>query len=137
MSYRGIEAFSNWLRCWSNYLGRLPQLPPSLITAPKFDVFPVEDSDTWCPYTEEGISNRYAQAGRTRAVALQISALCDISNDLITAFYNPQLMEKVMNKPTEIKKLGELHTRLEAWNKNLPKELRAEEGALPPVLLMK
>ena len=33
-------------KCWSNYLGRMPQLPTSNITVPKYDVYPDEDGDT-------------------------------------------------------------------------------------------
>jgi hypothetical protein len=34
-------------KCWSNYLGRLPQLPVTEITVPKYDVFPDEDSSVF------------------------------------------------------------------------------------------
>lgn len=45
-------------------------------------------------------------------------------------------MDKPLGKQAELKKLSELHTRLEAWKKNLPKEMEPREGALPNVLLM-
>jgi hypothetical protein len=70
-------------KCWSNYLGRLPQLPTSIITVPKYEVFPDEDAATWAPYSDSGYSQAHAQPARTRAVALQISKLCEISNDLL------------------------------------------------------
>lgn len=57
-----------YCRCWSNYLGRLPQLPNSIITVPKVEVFPVEDSDIWSAYTDSGFSQAHAQPSRTRAV---------------------------------------------------------------------
>ncbi|OBT90556.1 hypothetical protein VE02_01001 [Pseudogymnoascus sp. 03VT05] len=123
-------------KCWSNYLGRMPQLPTSNITAPKYDVFPDEDSDTWSPYTDTGVSQLHSQPSRTRAVALQISALCEISSDLLIFFYHPQTLDRSMGKQTELKKLSELHTRLEAWRKELPKEFESKEGQLPNVLLM-
>lgn len=123
-------------RCWSNYLGRIPQLPSSIITVPKFDVFPDEDAKQWAPYTDSGFTQAHAQPARTRAVALQISALCEISNDLMAFFYNPQDMEKSKGKQAEIKKLSEIHTRLEAWRKNLPKEMEPKEGTLSNVLVM-
>ncbi|KAG0652878.1 Nitrogen assimilation transcription factor nit-4 [Hyphodiscus hymeniophilus] len=123
-------------KCWSNYLGRLPQLPVSNITVPKYDVFPEEDSDIWSPYTDNGIGQQHSQPSRTRAVALQISGLCEISSDILIFFYNPQQLEKSAGRAQELKKLSELQTRLEAWRKELPKELEPKEGQLPNVLLM-
>lgn len=123
-------------QCWSNYLGRLPQLPVSNITTPKYDVFPEEDADTWTPYTDSGISPLHSQASRTRAVALQISKLCEISSDLLIFFYHPQALERPVGRSHELKKLGELHTRLEAWRNELPNEMESKEGQLPNVLLM-
>ena len=123
-------------KCWSNYLGRLPQLPVSNITAPKYDVFPDEDSATCSPYTDSGISQLHSQASRTRAIALQISLLCEISSDLLIFFYHPQHLEKPVGRAQELKKLSELQTRLEAWRRDLPKELEPKEGQIPNVLLM-
>lgn len=123
-------------KCWSNYLGRLPQLPVSNITVSKYDVFPEEDADIWSPYKDDGLGQMYSQPSRTRAVALQISALCEISSDLLIFFYHPQQLEKSQGKASELKKLSDLHTRLEAWRKELPKELEPKEGQLPNVLLM-
>ncbi|KAF2083165.1 hypothetical protein K490DRAFT_76754 [Saccharata proteae CBS 121410] len=123
-------------KCWSNYLGRLPQLPTSITTVPKFDVFPVEEADTWSAYTDSGFSQAHSQPSRTRAVALQISALCEISNDLMTSFYNPIDMDKSKGKQAELKKLSELHQRLEAWRRDLPRELEPREGGLPSMLVM-
>jgi hypothetical protein len=57
-------------KCWSNYLGRLPQLPNTIITVSKFDVFPIEDSDIWSAYTDSGFSQAHAQPSRTRAVSI-------------------------------------------------------------------
>jgi hypothetical protein len=56
-------------RCWSNYLGRLPQLPNTILTVPKFEVFPTEDAETWSAYTDSGISQAHSQPSRTRAVS--------------------------------------------------------------------
>ncbi|KAF2009922.1 hypothetical protein BU24DRAFT_436817 [Aaosphaeria arxii CBS 175.79] len=123
-------------KCWSNYLGRLPQLPNASITAQKFEVFPVEDSDTWSAYTDSGFSQAHAQPSRTRAVALQISKLCEISSDLINFFYNPIDMDKTKGKQAELKKLSEIHQRLETWRRELPKELEPKEGGLPSMLVM-
>lgn len=123
-------------RCWSNYLGRQPQLPLSSIAVPKFDVFPMEDADIWNPYTDSGVGQAHSQPSRTRAIALQISALCEISCDLLLYFYNPTHLEKPMSRQTELKRLGEIHTRLEDWRNNLPKEMEPREGQLPNVLVM-
>jgi hypothetical protein len=123
-------------KCWSNYLGRLPQLPVSNITVSKYDVFPDEDADIWSPYTDSGIGQLHSQPSRTRAVALQLSGLCEISSDLLIFFYHPQHLEKSVGRAQELKKLSELQTRLEAWRRDLPKEFEPKEGQLPNVLLM-
>ncbi|KAI4143323.1 MAG: hypothetical protein L6R39_004617, partial [Caloplaca ligustica] len=123
-------------KCWSNYLGRQPQVPLSSVAVPKFDVFPVEDSETWSPYTDAGIGQAHSQPARTRTIAMHISSLCEISGDLLTYFYHPTNLEKPLGKQAELKKLSELHTRLEAWRKNLPKELEPKEGQLACVLIM-
>jgi hypothetical protein len=123
-------------KCWSNYLGRMPQLPTTIVTVPKFDVFPVEDSETWSSYTDSGISQAHSQPSRTRAIALQISKLCEISGDLMNSFYNPIDMDKAKGKQAELKKLSEIHVRLETWRRELPKELEPKEGGLPHMLVM-
>ncbi|KAF2708761.1 hypothetical protein K504DRAFT_467991 [Pleomassaria siparia CBS 279.74] len=123
-------------KCWSNYLGRLPQLPNTIITVPKFEVFPVEDADIWSGYTDSGFSQAHAQPSRTRAVSRQITRLCEISSDLMNSFYNPIDMDKAKGKQAELKKLGEIHQRLETWRRELPKELEPKEGGLPSMLVM-
>ena len=85
---------------------------------------------------DSGVSQAHAQPSRLRTVALQITSLCEISSDLLLYFYHPNNLEKPMGKQSELKKLGELHTRLEAWKKDLPKELDAKEGQLPSALVM-
>lgn len=123
-------------KCWSNYLGRLPQLPTSIITVPKVEVFLDEDAAQWAPYTDSGFTQAHAQPARTRAVALQITKLCEISNDLMKHFYNPTDMERTKGKAAELKKLSDIHTRLEGWRRDLPKELEPKEGGLSSVLVM-
>ena len=90
----------------------------------------------WSPYTDSGIVHNHAQPARTRAVALQISNLAEISSDLLTSFYDPILLGKASGKQSELKKLSDIHTRLEAWKRDLPPEMEAKEGQLPQVLLM-
>ncbi|KAI1624684.1 fungal-specific transcription factor domain-containing protein [Exophiala viscosa] len=123
-------------KCWSNYLGRQPQLQLPNITVKRPDVFPSEDSEMWSPYTDSGIIQAHAQPARTRAVALQLSKLAEISSDLLISFYNPQQLDKPLSKQAELKKLTDLHTRLEAWKQGLPTEMEPKEGQLPQVLLM-
>jgi hypothetical protein len=105
-------------------------------TVPKFEVFPSEEANLWAPWTDEGVNQAHVQPSRTRTVALQISALCDISSDLLYAFYHPTNVEKPLSKQAELKKLGDLHTRLQSWRRDLPKEMEAKEGQLPSVLVM-
>lgn len=123
-------------RCWSNYLGRQPQLTSTNANVPKFDVLPQEETELWSPYTDAGVGHDHTQPSRTRAVALQICKLSEISNDIIVFFYHPTELEKSQSKQSELKKLSDVHTRLEAWKTNLPNELAAKEGQLPQVLLM-
>lgn len=54
----------------------------------------------------------------------------------MNAFYNPSDMDKQKGKQVELKKLSELHQRLEAWRRDLPKELEPKEGGLPSMLVM-
>ena len=96
----------------------------------------MEDADMWSPYLDSGVGKTHVQPCRTRAVALQTSQLCEISSDLLLYFYHPHHLEKPLGKQAELKKLSELHTRLEAWRKNLPKEMEPKEGQLPNVLVM-
>jgi hypothetical protein len=117
-------------------MGRMPQLPKSIISVPKFDVFPMEDAEIWAAYTDSGSNQAHAQPSRTRAVALQISKLCEISSDLMTFFYNPIEHDKTNAKPMEVKKLSDIHGRLEEWKRTLPIEFEPREGGLPGVLVM-
>lgn len=123
-------------KCWSNYLGRLPQLPSCIVAVPKFDVFPEEEATQWSPYTDSGYSTAHTQPARTRTVARQIQKLCEISNDIMTNFYNPTDIEKTKGKAAELKKLSDIHTRLEGWRRELPKEMEPREGGLSSVLVM-
>jgi len=124
-------------------MGRMPQLPSAMVTVPKPDVFPSEESDNWVPYTDDGIIDN-AQPSRIRAISLQISHLCELSNDILLCFYNPtpssaSPMAKSLTKSSisaEFKKLGELFSCLEDWRKKLPPELEARGGSLPSALLM-
>lgn len=135
-----LSNFTVWLanfrRCWSNYLGRQPQLSSSNTGTPKFDVLPKEDAELWSPFTDSGVEHDHTQPSRIRAVALQISKLCEISSDLLVFFYHPVELEKLQPKQSELKKLSDVHTRLEAWKKESPPELEAKEGQLPQVLVM-
>lgn len=123
-------------RCWSNYLGRQPQLSSTNTNVPKFDVMPREETEPWSPYTDSGVGLDHTQPSRIRAVAQQICKLCEISSDLLVFFYHPAELEKSQPRQSELKKLSDVHTRLEAWKKELPRELEPREGQLPQVLVM-
>ncbi|ROW09486.1 hypothetical protein VMCG_02402 [Cytospora schulzeri] len=123
-------------KCWSNYLGRLPQLPKNSYNVPKYDVFPDEDGNDWSPYTDSGYDTSLRQPARTRAMGLQLSKLCEISSDLLLFFYHPNHIGRSSGKAVELKKLSELHRRLEDWRKELPQEFEPKEGQLPNVILM-
>jgi hypothetical protein len=123
-------------KCWSNYLGRLPQIPRNTYNVPKFDVFPDEDAEEWSPYRDAGFDQAVKQPSRTRAAALQLSKLCEISSDLLLFFYHPNHIGRSSGRSVELKKLSELHRRLEEWKKELPAEFEPKEGQLPNVILM-
>lgn len=103
---------------------------------PKFDVLPKEEAETWSAYTDAGAGHEHAQPSRTRAIALQVSRLCEINNDLLVFFYHPSELEKSQAKQSELKKLSDVHGRLEAWAKELPEEFQPKEGQLPQVLIL-
>lgn len=69
-------------------------------------------------------------------MALYISKLAEISSDLLISFYHPNQLDKPVGKQAELKRLSDLHTRLEAWKKELPQEMEPKDGQLPQVLLM-
>ncbi|KAI1261031.1 fungal-specific transcription factor domain-containing protein [Xylariaceae sp. FL1019] len=123
-------------KCWSNYLGRLPQLPKNSYSVPKYDVFPNEEAESWCPYTDSGFDENSKQPARTRTVGLQMLKLFEISSDLLIFFYHPTHIGRSMGKSVELKKLSELHRRLEEWHKELPAELEPKDGQLPNAILM-
>jgi hypothetical protein len=123
-------------KCWSNYLGRLPQIPGNTYNVPKYDVFPDEDAESWSPYTDGGFDPSCKQPSRTRAVGLHLSKLCEISSDLLLFFYHPNHIGRSTGKNVEVKKLSELHRRLEDWKNELPKEFEPKDGQLPHVILM-
>ncbi|KAI0164978.1 fungal-specific transcription factor domain-containing protein [Xylariaceae sp. FL1272] len=123
-------------KCWSNYLGRLPQLHKNSYNVPKYDVFPDEEAESWCPYTDSGFDEVSKQAARTRTIGLQMLKLCEISSDLLLFFYHPTHISRPMGKSVELKKLSELHRRLEEWHKELPAELEPKDGQLPNAILM-
>lgn len=133
ISFWGCFVFD---KCWSNYLGRLPQLPKNSCNVSKFDVFPDEDGSMWSPLTDKGFDKSLEQPLRTRAAALQLTSLCEISSDLLIFFYHPNHIGRSRGKSTELKKLSEIHQRLENWRKALPKEFEPGEGQLPNVILM-
>lgn len=123
-------------KTWSNYLGRLPQLPKNSYNVSKYEVYPNEDSDAWTPYTDSGFEQALSQPARTRAVGLQLTKLCEISSDLLLFFYHPKHIGRSSGKSVELKKLSELHRQLEDWRKDLPPEFEPKEGQLPNVILM-
>ena len=133
-----------YIRCWSNYMGRMPQLPSSMASVQKYIIIPSEDAAVWSPYTDVGKSMISAQPARTRAVALQIIELCEMSSDVLLQFYNPNPKKPASGitsggratNMTNIRNLGVLWNRLEDWRKKLPRELEPQQGCLPPVLLM-
>ncbi|KAG7105652.1 Nitrogen assimilation transcription factor nit-4 like protein [Verticillium longisporum] len=123
-------------KCWSNYLGRLPQIPKNSYNVPKYDVFPGEDAELWSAYSDAGFDRTIQQPSRTRAIGLQLAKLCEISSDLLLFFYHPNHIGRSSGKAVELKKLSELHRRLEDWRKELPRELEPKDGQLPNAILM-
>lgn len=100
------------------------------------DILPNEEAGLWSPYTDAGARQENTQPSRTRAVAYHIFKLSEISSDLLMSFYLPTSPERPAPKQVELKKLSEIHARLEAWKKALPRELEPKEGQLPQALVM-
>lgn len=123
-------------KAWSNYLGRIPLIPNNSFNVSKFDVFPDEDSELWAPFPDTGVDHSLAQPSRIRAAALQMAKLCEISSDLLVFFYHPNHLGRSNGRAVELKKLSELHRRLEDWRRQLPVEFEPKEGQLPNVILM-
>ncbi|TWU75526.1 hypothetical protein ED733_005841 [Metarhizium rileyi] len=123
-------------KCWSNYMGRLPQLVKTSCNVTKFDIDEEEDSLTWSPLSDKGFDISSKQPSRTRSAALQLSTLCEISSDLMVFFYHPNHIGRSRGKSAELKKLSEIHQRLEHWRKALPTEFEPADGQLPNVILM-
>jgi hypothetical protein len=65
-----------------------------------------------------------------------LSQLCEISSDLLLFFYHPNHIGRSTGRNIEVKKLSELHRRLEEWKKELPNEFEPKDGQLPHVILM-
>ncbi|PYH44556.1 putative C6 transcription factor (NirA) [Aspergillus saccharolyticus JOP 1030-1] len=123
-------------KCWSNYLGRQPQWTIESVGVSMPEILPNEEAAPWTSFTDAGASGDQSQPSRTRAIAVQIAKLCEINGDLLVFFYDPKPKDKPSSKQSELKKLSEIHTRLETWKKNLPKELGPQDGQLPQALLM-
>ncbi|KAK2595955.1 Nitrogen assimilation transcription factor nit-4 [Conoideocrella luteorostrata] len=133
ITYWGCFVFD---KCWSNYLGRLPQLPKASCNISKFDAYPEEDAAMWSPLTDRGFDEAYELPSRTRSAALQLASLCEISSDLLVFFYHPNHIGRSRGKSIELKKLSEIHQRLEQWRKALPREFEPTDGQLPNIILM-
>lgn len=123
-------------KTWSNYLGRLPQLPTNSYNVSNYEVYPDEDGGSWAPYADSGFDQSLRQPARTRAIGLQLSKLCEISSDLLLFFYHPKHIGRSSGKSVELKKLSELHRQLEDWRKQLPPEFEPKDVQLPNVILM-
>ena len=123
-------------KCWSNYLGRLPQLHKMSFNVGYIDVFPDEDSEPWAPLSDKGFDMSRQQPARTRGIAVNLFKLCEISSDLLVFFYHPTQGEEPKGKWGEMKKLDEVYQRLEAWRKELPKEFEPRAGSLPNLILV-
>lgn len=123
-------------KCWSNYLGRLPQLPKASCNVSKFEPYPEEDAATWSPLTDKGFDKTFEQPSRVRSAALQLASLSEISSDLLVFFYHPNHIGRSRGKSAELKKLSEIHQRLEQWRNALPSEFEPTDGQLPNVILM-
>ncbi|KAG5938139.1 Nitrogen assimilation transcription factor nit-4 [Claviceps sorghi] len=123
-------------KCWSNYLGRLPQLPKASCNTSRFGICLEEDTAMWSPLTDTGFDASFERPSQTRSAALQLASLCEISSDLLVFFYHPNHIGRSRGKSAELKKLSEIHRRLEHWRKALPQHFEPTDGQLPNVILM-
>ncbi|KAG5984314.1 Nitrogen assimilation transcription factor nit-4 [Claviceps digitariae] len=123
-------------KCWSNYLGRLPQLPKASCNTSPVDICPEEDAAMWSPLTDMGFDASFERPSQTRCAARQLAGLCEISSDLLVFFYHPNHIGRSRGKSAELKKLSEIHRRLEHWRESLPQTFEPTDGQLPNVILM-
>ncbi|KAG5997663.1 Nitrogen assimilation transcription factor nit-4 [Claviceps spartinae] len=133
ITYWGCFVFDT---CWSNYLGRLPQLQKASCNISRFDACPEEDAAMWSPLTDTGFDVSFKRPSQTRSAALQLASLCEISSDLLVFFYHPNHIGRSRGKSVELKKLSEIHRRLEQWRNALPQNFEPTDGQLPNVILM-
>ncbi|KAG6031734.1 Nitrogen assimilation transcription factor nit-4 [Claviceps citrina] len=133
ITYWGCFVFD---KCWSNYLGRLPQLPKASCNTSRPDICLEEDAATWSPLTDKGFDGSFQRPSRTRSAALQLASLCEISSDLLVFFYHPNHIGRSRSKSAELKQLSEIHQRLEQWRNALPQHFEPMDGQLPNVILM-
>ncbi|KAG6263126.1 Nitrogen assimilation transcription factor nit-4 [Claviceps purpurea] len=133
ITYWGCFVFD---KCWSNYLGRLPQLQKASCNISRFDACPEEDAAMWSPLTDTGFDASFKRPSQTRSAALQLASLCEISSDLLVFFYHPNHIGRSRGKSVELKKLSEIHRRLEQWRNALPQNFEPTDGQLPNVILM-
>ncbi|KAG6007909.1 Nitrogen assimilation transcription factor nit-4 [Claviceps maximensis] len=133
ITYWGCFVFD---KCWSNYLGRLPQLPKTSCNISRFGICPEEDMAMWSPLTDTGFDASLERPSYIRSAALQLASLCEISSDLLVFFYHPNHIGRSRGKSAELKNLSEIHRRLEHWRKSLPQHFEPTDDQMPNVILM-
>ncbi|CAK7243683.1 MAG: hypothetical protein STHCBS139747_005209 [Sporothrix thermara] len=74
-------------KAWSNYLGRLPQLPKNSYSVPKYDVFPGEDAEIWSPFTDAGFDMSHSHVSPRRICTSNAGAISKLMR-LYKKIYN-------------------------------------------------
>lgn len=114
---------------WSVYLGRVPQLPSTIVGISKPNIFPPIESEPWQPYSDHGVSYGAPQPCRIQAVAIHLAEVSEMLGDVLTLLYAPK--ERVT-----LQILNTMYSRLKEWRAQLPEDMWPKPTSLPSVLLL-
>ncbi|RPB05323.1 hypothetical protein L873DRAFT_1758261 [Choiromyces venosus 120613-1] len=116
-------------KMWSMFLGRIPQLPSTIVGVSKPSVFPPIESELWQPYTDHGVPHGTPQSGRVQGVAIYFAEVSEILGDVLTLLYSPK--ERVT-----LQILNATYSRLKDWKAQLPEDMAPKSSSLPSALLL-
>jgi len=114
---------------WSVFLGRVPQLPSTIVGISKPNVFPPIESELWQPYTDHGVSHGTPQSGRVQRVAIYFAEVSEILGDVLTLLYSPK-------QRVTLQILNATYSRLKEWKAQLPEDMAPKSTSLPSMLLL-
>jgi hypothetical protein len=114
---------------WSIFLGRVPQLPSTIVGISKPNILAPIESEPWQPYSDHGVPYGAQQPCRIQSVAVYFAEVSEILGDVLTLLYAPK--ERVT-----LQILNATYSRLKDWKKQLPEDMAPKSGSLPSILLL-